>query len=218
MNNEEEDDNCRIYKLLLLGDSSVGKSCLLLRYCDEKFQDLHLATIGLDFRLKKIFLENDKKVKVQIWDTAGQERYRSITNAYYKGAKGCLLVYDITNKSSFESLDRWLDELKNNGDDDVSIMLVGNKNDLDSDRAISLEEGKKFAEFRKMAFIETSALNGDNIEKAFSELISDVYKSQNFSSNKKDNIKLNEKTINIEHVEQKDEEKEEPLAKKGCCS
>jgi GTPase SAR1 family protein len=108
--------------------------------------------------------------------------------------------------------------LKNNGDSDISIMLVGNKNDLESDRAISLEEGKNFAEFHKMAFIETSALNGNNIEKAFSELISDVYKSQNFSSNKKDNIKLNEKTINIENVEQKDEEKEEPLAKKGCCS
>ena len=217
MSNEGKNDYDIIYKIVLIGDSSVGKTNIFSKYLNDEFDPDSKATVGVEFGTKDFKIE-EKLVKVQIWDTAGQERYRSITNAYYKGAKGCLLVYDITNKSSFESLDRWLDELKNNGDDDVSIMLVGNKNDLDSDRAISLEDGKKFAEFRKMAFIETSALNGDNIEKAFSELISDVYKSQNFSSNKKDNIKLNEKTINIENVEQKDEEKEEPLAKKGCCS
>jgi small GTP-binding protein len=217
MSNEGKNDYDIIYKIVLIGDSSVGKTNIFSKYLNDEFDPDSKATVGVEFGTKDFKIE-EKLVKVQIWDTAGQERYRSITNAYYKGAKGCLLVYDITNKFSFESLDRWLDELKNNGDSDISIMLVGNKNDLESDRAISLEEGKNFAEFHKMAFIETSALNGNNIEKAFSELISDVYKSQNFSSNKKDNIKLNEKTINIENVEQKDEEKEEPLAKKGCCS
>ena len=179
MSNEGKNDYDIIYKIVLIGDSSVGKTNIFSKYLNDEFDPDSKATVGVEFGTKDFKIE-EKLVKVQIWDTAGQERYRSITNAYYKGAKGCLLVYDITNKSSFESLDRWLDELKNNGDDDVSIMLVGNKNDLDSDRAISLEDGKKFAEFRKMAFIETSALNGDNIEKAFSELISDVYKSQNF--------------------------------------
>ena len=217
MSNEGKNDYDIIYKIVLIGDSSVGKTNIFSKYLNDEFDPDSKATVGVEFGTKDFKIE-EKLVKVQIWDTAGQERYRSITNAYYKGAKGCLLVYDITNKFSFESLDRWLDELKNNGDSDISIMLVGNKNDLESDRAISLEEGKNFAEFHKMAFIETSALNGNNIEKAFSELISDVYKSQNFSSNKKDNIKLNEKTINIENVEQKDEEKEEPLTKKGCCS
>ena len=117
-------------------------------------------------------------VKVQIWDTAGQERYRSITNAYYKGAKGSLLVYDITNPKTFENLDRWISDLKTNGDEKISIVLLGNKSDLESDRKISLEQGKEKAEFYKLAFMETSALNGNNIERAFNELISDVYRGE----------------------------------------
>ena len=215
MSSEEKTDYDIIFKIVLIGDSSVGKTNIFSKYLNDEFDPDSKATVGVEFGTKDFKIEN-KLVKVQIWDTAGQERYRSITNAYYKGAKGCLLVYDITNKFSFESLDRWLDELKNNGDGDISIILVGNKNDLESERVISLEEGRKKAEFHKMAFIETSALNGNNIEKAFSELISDVYKSQNFSSNKKDNIKLKDKTINLENVEQKEEEGEEPLPKKGC--
>ena len=215
MSSEEKTDYDLIFKIVLIGDSSVGKTNIFSKYLNDEFDPDSKATVGVEFGTKDFKIEN-KLVKVQIWDTAGQERYRSITNAYYKGAKGCLLVYDITNKFSFESLDRWLDELKNNGDGDISIILVGNKNDLESERVISLEEGKKKAEFHKMAFIETSALNGNNIQQAFSELISDVYKTQNYSSNKKDNIKLKDKTINLENVEQKEEESEEPLPTKGC--
>ena len=205
-----------IFKIVLIGDSSVGKTNIFSKYLNDEFDPESKSTVGVEFGTKNFKIENNI-VKVQIWDTAGQERYRSITNAYYKGAKGCLLVYDITNKSSFENLDKWISDLKNNGDDKVSIILIGNKSDLDSQRAITLEEGKQLAEFHKMAFMETSALNGDNIEKAFSELISDIFKSNHSSSDKKDNIKL-EQAINLENIDDKDEEKEEPVKKKGCCN
>ena len=154
-----------IFKIVLIGDSSVGKTNIFSRYLNDEFDPESKSTVGVEFGTKNFKIEN-KIVKVQIWDTAGQERYRSITNAYYKGAKGCLLVYDITNKTSFDNLDKWISDLKSNGDDKVSIILVGNKSDLDSQRAITLEEGKQKAEFHKMAFMETSALNGNNIEKA----------------------------------------------------
>ena len=139
MNKEEEDDSCKIYKLLLLGDSAVGKSCLLLRYCDEKFQDLHLATIGLDFRLKTIYLENNKKIKVQIWDTAGQDRFLAITKNYYRGANGILLVFDVTNSSSFEHIKNWIEQIKEEASDKIIIYLIGNKIDCIDNRVIKNE-------------------------------------------------------------------------------
>ena len=225
MSSKDENGYDIIFKIVLIGDSSVGKTNIFSKYLNDEFDPDSKATVGVEFGTKTFKIENNL-VKVQIWDTAGQERYRSVTNAYYKGAKGCLLVYDITNKSSFENLDKWISELKTNGDDNVSIMLIGNKIDLVSDRAISLEEGKKLAEFHKMAFLETSALNGDNIEKAFNELISDMFRNHNSSFDKKDNIKLN-KAIKIENVEEKEEgkegkeekeEKEEPIPKKRCCN
>ena len=174
MNNEEEDDTCRIYKLLLLGDSSVGKSCLLLRYCDEKFQDLHLATIGLDFRLKKIFLENNKKVKVQIWDTAGQDRFLAITKNYYRGANGILLVFDITNISSFSHIQNWIEQIKEEASEKIIIYLVGNKIDCSNSRVVSTEEGKKLADEFGLKYYETSAKNNENVEIAFLDLIKEI--------------------------------------------
>ena len=204
-----------IFKIVLIGDSSVGKTNIFSRYLNDEFDPESKSTVGVEFGTKNFKIENNI-VKVQIWDTAGQERYRSITNAYYKGAKGCLLVYDITNKTSFDDLDKWISDLKSNGDDKVSIILAGNKSDLDSQRAITLEEGKQKAEFHKMAFMETSALNGNNIEKAFTELISDIFKNHHSLSDKKDNIKL-EQAINLENIDDKDEEKEESV-KKGCCN
>ena len=174
MNNEEEDDTCRIYKLLLLGDSSVGKSCLLLRYCDEKFQDLHLATIGLDFRLKKIFLENNKKVKFQIWDTAGQDRFLAITKNYYRGANGILLVFDITNISSFSHIKNWIEQIKEEASEKIIIYLVGNKIDCSNNRVVSTEEGKKLADEFGLKYYETSAKNNENVETAFLDLIKEI--------------------------------------------
>lgn len=216
MSEQQQEGYDFLFKIVLIGDSSVGKTNIFTKYLNDEFDPDSKATVGVEFGTKNFKIE-EKIIKVQIWDTAGQERYRSITNAYYKGAKGCLLVYDITNKTSFENIDRWLSELKNNSEENISIILVGNKSDLESNRVVTLEEGKKMAEFHKMAFIETSALNGNNIEKAFNELIRDVYKSIYSLGDNKDNIKLEEKAINLENIEAKEEEKEEPISKKGCC-
>jgi len=174
MNNDEDEDTCKIYKILLLGDSAVGKSCLLLRYCDEKFQDLHLATIGLDFRLKRINLENNKKIKVQIWDTAGQDRFLAITKNYYRGANGILLVFDITNLSSFEHIKNWIEQIKEEAPEKIIIYLVGNKIDCVNNRLISYEEGKKLAEEFGLKYYETSAKNNENVDSTFLDLIKEI--------------------------------------------
>ena len=174
MNNDEDEDKYKIYKILLLGDSAVGKSCLLLRYCDEKFQDLHLATIGLDFRLKRINLENNKKIKVQIWDTAGQDRFLAITKNYYRGANGILLVFDITNLSSFEHIKNWIEQIKEEAPEKIIIYLVGNKIDCVNNRLISYEEGKKLAEEFGLKYYETSAKNNENVDSTFLDLIKEI--------------------------------------------
>ena len=206
-----------IFKIVLIGDTSVGKTNILSKYLNDEFDPDSKATVGVEFGTKNFNIDNNV-VKVQIWDTAGQERYRSITNAYYKGAKGCILVYDITNKTTFENIDKWLSELKGNGDENMSIILLGNKSDLESDREISLEEGKEKAKFYKLAFMETSALNGNNIDAAFDELITDVFKKQNNMFKKDKNIKLNNDSIDLANIDEKDGGKEEQMKKKkGCC-
>ena len=203
-----------IFKIVLIGDTSVGKTNILSKYLSNEFDPDSKATVGVEFGTKDFKIENNI-VKVQIWDTAGQERYRSITNAYYKGAKGSLLVYDITNHKTFESLDKWLSDLKTNGEEKISIILVGNKTDLEDQRKISIEQGKEKAEFYKLAFIETSALNGNNIEKAFSELITDVYKNHHELFEKQAKVELTDKAIDLENVDQNKENKVE--TKKWCC-
>ena len=216
MDNQEQGVYDLIFKIILIGDSSVGKTNIFTKYLNDEFDPDSKATVGVEFGTKNLKI-NNKLIKVQIWDTAGQERYRSITSAYYKGAKGSLLVYDITNKLTFDNLDKWISELKNNGDSDISMILVGNKTDLESNRVVSLEEGKNKAKFNKMAFIETSALNGNNIEKAFNELITDIFRNNYSLVENKNNIKLDDKSLNIENIEEKEDEKEEPLPKKKCC-
>ena len=198
-----------IFKIVLIGDTSVGKTNILSKYLTDEFDPESKATVGVEFGTKNFKIENNI-VKVQIWDTAGQERYRSITNAYYKGAKGALLVYDITNKKSFDNLDRWISDLKTNGDEKISIVLLGNKSDLESQRVISTEEGKNKAELFKFAFMETSALNGSNIEKAFDELIKEVYKDNHELFEKQAKVEMKDKGIDLEQGksgENKDNEK-----------
>ena len=202
-----------IFKIVLIGDTSVGKTNILSKYLSDEFDPESKATVGVEFGTKNFKIENNI-VKVQIWDTAGQERYRSITNAYYKGAKGALLVYDITNKKSFDNLDKWISDLKTNGDEKISIVLLGNKSDLESQRVISTEEGKNKAELYKFAFMETSALNGSNIEKAFDELIKEVYKDNHELFEKQAKVEMKDKGIDLEQGksgENKDNEK------KWCC-
>lgn len=172
-NNASTEEYDLMFKILLLGDSGVGKSSLLLRYTKDEFISDMRSTIGVEFGLKYIKIDNFQ-LKVQIWDTAGMERYRSITSAYYKGAKGALIVYDITRKNTFDNIDKWITDLKLNGDKDICIIILGNKSDLIDKREINKNDGIKKAEMYKTAFLETSALNGDNISKAFDELIEQI--------------------------------------------
>jgi len=170
MENKEYD---LLFKLILIGDSCVGKSNILLKYLKNQFNENSKTTVGVEFGTKNIII-NNKRIKIQIWDTAGQERYRSITSAYYKGAKGALIVYDITRKNTFDNIDKWITDLKLNGDKDICIIILGNKSDLIDKREINKNDGIKKAEMYKIAFLETSALNGDNISKAFDELIEQI--------------------------------------------
>merc|ERR1712196_71317 len=157
----EGDEYDYLFKVVLIGDSGVGKSNLLTRFTRNEFNRESKSTIGVEFATQTIEVEK-KNIKAQIWDTAGQERYRAITSAYYRGAVGALLVYDITKAATFESVKTlWLEELKQNADDNIIIMLVGNKKDLGHLRDVSTEDGRKFAEQNHLSFIETSAQQRD---------------------------------------------------------
>jgi len=155
-----------LFKLVLIGDSGVGKSCLLLRFADDSFTDSYISTIGVDFRFRTVNIEN-KTVKLQIWDTAGQERFRTITSAYYRGAHGIIMVYDVTNYESFEHVEEWLNEVNRHASESTLKLLVGNKADLNDDKKVDTDEAKKFADGLSISFLETSAKNATNVEAAF---------------------------------------------------
>lgn len=168
-------------KLLLLGDSGVGKSALMMRFADDSFKRSFMSTVGIDFKMKNITIDG-KRVKVQIWDTAGQERFRTITKTYYRGAHGYILVYDVTNEESFGHVKYWLGEIKKNGNENVYKMIVGNKADLSEKRAISFEEGKAFANEVNIPFIETSAKDGLNVEDLFMKMTRSYLSSSSIKS------------------------------------
>ena len=155
-----------LFKLVLIGDSGVGKSCLLLRFADDSFTDSYISTIGVDFRFRTVNIDM-KTVKLQIWDTAGQERFRTITSAYYRGAHGIIMVYDVTNYESFEHVEEWLNEVNRHASESTLKLLVGNKADLQDDKKVRSEEAAKFAETLSISFLETSAKNATNVEAAF---------------------------------------------------
>ena len=159
-----------VYKILLLGDSMVGKTCFLLKYTDKSFQEIHMSTIGLDYRLKTLTLKNRKTVKLQIWDTAGQDRFRSITKNYYKKANGIILIYDVTNKKSYKNISVWINQIKEEADPNVVIYLAGNKIDMEEERKIGTEEGEKLAEEYNLPFRETSAKEDININETFEDI------------------------------------------------
>ena len=159
-----------LLKIVLIGESGVGKTNLLSRFARDQFNPDSKTTIGVEFATKTLTIL-DKKVKAQIWDTAGQERYRAITSAYYRGAVGAMLVYDITASLTFSSLDRWLKELRENADHNIVVMLVGNKNDMVDLRAVSREDGMNFAKEKDLLFIETSAKDAVNVQESFLNLI-----------------------------------------------
>ncbi|OWF49626.1 Ras-related protein Rab-11B [Mizuhopecten yessoensis] len=163
--------------VVLVGDSGVGKTNLLSRFTRNEFNAESKSTIGVEFATRNLTIKG-KTVRAQIWDTAGQERYRAITSVYYRGAVGALVVYDITKPETFENLQKWLDELKEHADPYVCIMIVGNKTDLRSVRAIQQEQGRLKAEEHKYSFIETSALDATNVGEAFNNLLVDIFKVQ----------------------------------------
>ncbi|BBG99315.1 hypothetical protein PRUPE_3G113200 [Prunus persica] len=170
-----DDDYDYLFKLVLIGDSGVGKSNLLSRFTRNEFNLESKSTIGVEFATKTMNVDG-KTIKAQIWDTAGQERYRAITSAYYRGAVGALLVYDVTRGATFENVARWLKELRDHTDPNIVVMLIGNKSDLRHLVAVSKEDGKSFAERESLYFMETSALEATNVENAFTEVLTQIYR------------------------------------------
>ena len=187
-----------LYKILLLGDTSVGKTCFLMRYTDNTFQEIHMSTIGLDYKLKNVQLDDGKMVKIQIWDTAGQDRFRSTTKNYYKGAHGIILMYDVTNKKSFDNVRNWINQIKEEVSEKVSIILVGNKIDDEEHRVVGTEDGQKIAKELGLMFFECSAKSGFNIDLTFNELVKKTV--ENYSKVAKGETLRNKKG-----------------GKKGCC-
>ncbi|CAA0833590.1 Ras-related protein RABA2a [Striga hermonthica] len=164
-----------LFKVVLIGDSGVGKSNLLSRFTRNEFCLESKSTIGVEFATRTLQVEG-RTIKAQIWDTAGQERYRAITSAYYRGALGALLVYDVTKPTTFENVNRWLKELRDHADSNIVIMLIGNKTDLKHLRAVATEDAQGFAEREELSFIETSALEATNVEKAFQNILAEIYR------------------------------------------
>lgn len=164
-----------LFKVVLIGDSGVGKSNLLSRFTRNEYNVESKSTIGVEFATRSINVDG-KTVKAQIWDTAGQERYRAITSAYYRGAVGALLVYDISKHATYVNVTRWLKELRDHADSNIVIMLVGNKSDLKHLRAVPTEEAKALATEHGLFFIETSAMDASNVEAAFQNILTEVYR------------------------------------------
>ena len=208
MSNNQEYDY--LFKLLLIGNSSVGKSSLLVRFVDDIWEENFVPTIGVDFKLKTLDV-NGKKVKLQIWDTAGQERFKNITASYYRGGNGVLVVYDITDRDSFTNLTSWLIEIEKNANKNVFKLLIGNKNDLESERKVTFNEGKEFADSNGMKFIETSAKTADKVYEAFELLTKEIIKN-NLNKDKVITNKGTERKIELNKGADLNKKKKE-----GCC-
>ncbi|KAL3536222.1 hypothetical protein ACH5RR_004683 [Cinchona calisaya] len=201
-----------LVKLLLIGDSGVGKSCLLLRFSEDSFTTSFITTIGIDFKIRTIELDG-KRIKLQIWDTAGQERFRTITTAYYRGAMGILLVYDVTDESSFNNIRNWIRNIEQHASDNVDTVLVGNKSDMDeSKRAVPTSRGQALANEYGVKFFETSAKTNHNVDKVFFSIARDMKKRLSESE-----TKAEPPTIKISKPDPEKISTAEP-GKSACCS
>ena len=196
-------------KVVVVGDSGVGKTNLIKRFVSNTYNPNTKATVGVEF-LSKSYKINDQVFKIEIWDTAGQERYKSITAAYYKGAKGALIVYDITQKDSFENINKWMSEVRDKSTKDLKILIVGNKTDLVNERQVSTEEALSKAKELESPVMEASALDGNNVKAAFYDLLKEMYKE----IKKKIDIVENQNTGGKDGVQLNTNEEKE---KKGCC-
>jgi len=211
-----------LYKVVVTGDSGVGKTNIITRFTTNEFHMENKATIGVEFGHAEVVLSDNTKIKVQIWDTAGQERFRAITRGYYRGAVAALVVYDITKAATFRNVEKWLQELQTHADRDIVIMLVGNKSDLKAQREVATDDAKRFAEKNKLLYIETSALDGENIKEAFYRTVAATKEVQdkkardkqqtdeNSSSSSKEAPSNQTKTIKLENQQpaQPDKKKE----------
>ena len=201
-------------KVILIGDSGVGKTNIMSKFLKNQFMEESKATIGVEFG-SKLFNHEGHKIKAQIWDTAGQEKYKAITGAYYKGSKGALVVYDITQKKTFENIEKWVNDLKAAGDPKITIILIGNKNDLDDKRQVSKDQGEEKARSFGCAFLETSAYSGDNIDKAFNLMVKEIYEKFSNDSTGEDELAPgsngNGKDVELDKVNDKN------MKKKSCC-
>ena len=189
------------YKIMVLGESKVGKTSLIKRYTKDQFGGVYLTTVGMDFQDKIIEIE-DKKVRLQVWDTAGQERFRNVTKSYFQSSHGLLVVYDITDKESFDKINFWMENIKNNAPENAKLILVGNKCDLANERKVTIEDGENKARYYNIKFFESSAKDGTNVNELFFYLVNEIY--QDDKTKEKDNknlLKLNK----------------EKKGKKGCC-
>ena len=199
----------KLFKILLLGDSSVGKSSLFLSFMDKSWNETFVPTIGVDFKIKTINV-NNMNIKYQVWDTAGQERFRTIISSYYKGAHGILLIFDLSDTESFDSLNNWLIEIERNANKNVIKILIGNKCDLEDKRKISFIQAKEFADVNGMKYIETSAKTSTNVDQAFGLIGVELMKS--FKGNEEKNT--NKKNVVLSNSEAVTDNKQ---IKKGCC-
>ncbi|KAF5760535.1 putative small GTP-binding protein [Helianthus annuus] len=214
---QEDSGDDYLFKIVLIGDSAVGKSNLLARFARDEFYPNSKSTIGVEFQTQKIEVKG-KEIKAQIWDTAGQERFRAVTSAYYRGAVGALLVYDISRRQTFDSIGRWLNELHTHSDMNVVSILVGNKSDLKDAREVSTEEGKMLAESEGLFFMETSALDSSNVTAAFETVVKEIYNilSRKVMQSQKHEPSLsgNGKTVVLET----DSDQDNVPKKTWCCS
>ena len=210
---ETEENNYELlYKIIIIGDTGVGKSNILSRYLKDEFREDSKSTVGVELGTKFLKVK-DVGTKIQIWDTAGQERYRSITSSYYKGSHGCFIVYDITSEISFENVDKWYQQAQKEASKDVSIILVGNKCDLEDQRKVSKEKGEEKAKQFNIPFFETSALSKIKIDDIFNEMVNNIFERTGGPKNDDDDdieiINENDKAVSLNP--------EKPKEKKGCC-
>ena len=208
---DEEENYEMMFKVVLVGDSFVGKTNIMSKYLKNEFHEDSKATVGVEFGSSQFNIEGHS-IKAQVWDTAGQERYKAITSAYYKGAKGAFVVYDITRKGSFESVERWVNDLISSGDKKITILLIGNKCDLEEQRQITKEQGEEKAAKLDLAFLETSAFSGQNLDKAFEMMVNEIYKKFHEEMLAENDIDIIEggKDINLS------KKQENPEGKKCC--
>ena len=196
-------------KVVVVGDSGVGKTNLIKRFITNTFSENSKATVGVEF-ISKSYKINNQVFKIEMWDTAGQERYKSITAAYYKGAKGALIVYDTTQRTSYENIDKWMVEIKDKASKDMKLMIVGNKTDLKDSRQVDTNEALQKAKDLEASLMETSAKDGSNVKEAFYDLLKEMYRE----IKKKIEIVENEAKGGKDGIQLETNEKPE---KKGCC-